>query len=334
MQEPTKPLSRTARALIGAMMLAYAAAAAPPGDRAPKMNCVFPEAAFMHAGKGGRGIDVTRAPFNARGDGVTDDTDALIRAYEFVLAEMDKVDWNPAGPMTEKVEYILYLPNGTYLVSDTIIYREPWRQYPMSPRKLKATGKKVFEKLVRLRFFGQSREGAVIRLRDGCPGYQAGGKAVLSFGKADLNNAVAYNAVRNLTIDTGSGNPGAIGLDFCGANNSGLHNVGIRSEDGAGIAGIDIRMSPTMGYHDDLVISGFDVGIRMTPYHMTHNCFEYVTLTGQKQAAVQIATTPKPFRRPWIRASALSSSRARPTASRRESAYRSPYIASWHSTAV
>jgi len=44
------------------------------GDRHPAVNLVYPEAAFMHAGKGGRLVDVTKPPFNAKGDGKTDDT--------------------------------------------------------------------------------------------------------------------------------------------------------------------------------------------------------------------------------------------------------------------
>jgi hypothetical protein len=64
-----------------------------------------------------------------------------------------------------------------------------------------------------------------------------------------------------MTIDTGKGNPAAIGLDFCGANNSGIHNVTITSGDGQGVAGIDIRICPAMGFHDDITVQGFDPSI-------------------------------------------------------------------------
>jgi len=64
--------------------------ASEPGDRHPKLNCVYPPDVFLHAGKGGRVIDVAKDPFNAKGDSVTDDTAAMIKAYDFVLAEMDK----------------------------------------------------------------------------------------------------------------------------------------------------------------------------------------------------------------------------------------------------
>jgi hypothetical protein len=265
--------------------MGLADAGATPGDRHPDLNCLYPPDVFLHADKGGRVIDVTQPPFAARGDGKTDDTVALVRAYDWVLAQMDKFDWTGAGPRSPLCEYVIYLPNGTYLVSDTVVYSGPWRSYPESEKKKEG---RVFERLVRLRFIGQSRDKTIIRLKDHCPGFAEGAKPVISFGKADLNNAVAFNTFRNITVDTGKGNPAAVGLDFCGANNSGIHNVAIVSGDGRGVAGIDIRICPTMGFHDDITVRGFDHGIRMTPYHMTHNSFEYVTLEGQHKAAVTL----------------------------------------------
>jgi len=256
-----------------------------PGDRHPQLDYVLPADVFVDAGQGGRVLNVTKPPFNAKADGITDDTAALVRAYDWVLAEMDNYEWTGAGPRSPLCEYVIYLPNGTYLVSDTVIYSGPWRSYPESANKKDG---RIFERLVRIRFIGQSRDKTIIRLKDHCPGFHDGAKPVVSFGKADLNNAVACNMFRNITIDTGKGNPAAIGLDFCGANNSGIHNVTIVSGDGQGVAGIDIRICPTMGFHDDITVQGFDYGIRMTPYHMTHNCFEYVTLEGQNVAGVSL----------------------------------------------
>ncbi|MFZ5829442.1 MAG: glycosyl hydrolase family 28-related protein [Planctomycetota bacterium] len=259
-------------------------------DRRPQVNCVYPDAAFLHAQRGGRILDVTKAPFHAKGDGKTDDTQALVKAYDYVLAEMDKYEWTPAGPQSDLPQYVVYLPDGTYLVSDTVIYSGPWRKYPGEAKGGKAArqGRRVFERLVRIRFIGQSREKTIIRLKDNCPGFGEAPKPVVSFGKSDLNNAVAYNTFRNITIHTGRGNDSAIGLEFCGANNSGIHNVAVVSGDGRGVAGIDIRISPSMGYHDDITVEGFDHGLRMQPYHMTHNSFEFVSLKGQRVSAVRV----------------------------------------------
>ena len=67
------------------------------GDRRPAINCIYPPAAMFGNGKGGTVLDITRAPFSAKGDGKTDDTAALVRAYDFVLREQDKFGYMAAG---------------------------------------------------------------------------------------------------------------------------------------------------------------------------------------------------------------------------------------------
>jgi hypothetical protein len=59
-------------------------------------NIVFPDDAGV--------IDVTRPPYNARGDGRTDDTAAIQKALTDNALE----------------NRIIYLPNGTYRISNTL----------------------------------------------------------------------------------------------------------------------------------------------------------------------------------------------------------------------
>jgi polygalacturonase len=62
-------------------------------------------------------MDVTKPPYSAKGDGKTDDTAAIQRALNDLMGQ----------------HRILYFPNGTYLVSKTLVWskknsngREAW----------------------------------------------------------------------------------------------------------------------------------------------------------------------------------------------------------------
>ena len=106
--------------LVGLALVCASALAA--GDRKRGVRCTYPEDAFYHAGEGGRVLDITKPPFNAAGDGKTDDTAAIVRAYDFILERLRTRD---SLGFTGKASYVIYLPAGTYVVSDTIIYSGP-----------------------------------------------------------------------------------------------------------------------------------------------------------------------------------------------------------------
>ena len=284
------------------------------GDRHPAINCVYPPEAFFHNNKGGTVLDITKAPFGAKGDGKTDDTQAFVKAYDFVLREQDKIGYsatamlntnpknfapNPEGypsdgpPKSNDASFIIYIPNGTYLVSDTIIYSMPDRT-PSKRRDVflrgsgtpeeKPTG---WERVIWIRFVGQERDKTVIRLKDNAPGFGVGQeKAVISYGKSAFNNRKAINALRNLTVDTGRGNAGAVAVDFTGANAAQISNVTLRSSDGLGSCGLLMKRPPVIGYHSDITIEGFDYGMVSRVGHATAPVFEWVTLRGQNQAGV------------------------------------------------
>jgi len=186
-------------------------------------------------------IDVTHPPYAAAGDGKTDDTAALQKA----LTD------HPSG------NRIIYLPNGTYLVSDTLRW----------PTGRPGSG----DDCKRVILQGQSRLGTIIRLKDNCPGFdkpladprykRPTGKGVIWTGQAPAQRF--RNAVRNLTIDTGKGNAGACGLKFI-ANNSGcVRSVLIRSGDSQGVNGLDLGYTNEQGpcLIKDVQVEGFDYGI-------------------------------------------------------------------------
>ena len=85
-----------------------------PGDRNPPINQIYPPAAFYHNGKGGRVLDVTQPPFNAKGDGVTDDTQALVSAMQFVRDNYEILQGPGFSYCAQKLNrnWIVYMPDG------------------------------------------------------------------------------------------------------------------------------------------------------------------------------------------------------------------------------
>ncbi|MGB2820111.1 MAG: glycoside hydrolase family 55 protein [Phycisphaerae bacterium] len=197
------------------------------------------------------GIVDVKARYGAKGDGVTDDTRAIQKA-------VDEVKGLPGT---------LYFPDGTYLVSDTLSQGG----VPHSRDRF-------------LVFQGQSEAGTVIRLKDNCPGFtdSAKPKVVLSVYDGKSTGDTMHGYVRNLSVNVGSGNPGAVGLRFMANNTGGMYHVTIRSGDprGRGKIGLDLRQSqigPCLIKH--VTVIGFDRGVE------THNSFaivlEHLTLKRQ-----------------------------------------------------
>jgi len=205
-------------------------------------NIVFPADAGI--------VDVTKPPYNAKADGQTDDTAALQKALD---------DYPAKGA-------IIYLPNGVYLVSDT----------------LRWGGNDGQQKDTILQ--GQSRAGTVVKLRDDCPGFEnpRAPKAVIYTGHAPAQRF--GNEIHNLTVDTGTGNIGACGIQFIANNQGGVYDVTIVSGDGHGVIGLD------MGYTDEqgpcliknVKVVGFDVGVRVAT-SVASETMEHITVEHQNK---------------------------------------------------
>ena len=261
-------------------------------------DVVFPGVLFTDGSSPGV-IDVTKPPFNADPSGTRDSTEALINAYETVYAAVSKYHPGQGVPNGKeraqtfwKANYIIYLPVGVYLVRDTIVYRSP----------LEAAGgwAERFQRLIR--FCGQNMEKTIIRLADEAPGFNdtQKPKAVIRFGKTpdgEVNNTVASSYFENITIDTGSGNPGAAGLMFAAANCGAVRDIIIRSTDGRGFCGLYLALSDTQCIYKNILIEGFDHGIVSLGDRAISQSFENITLRGQRIAGIRSGRASQSIRK-------------------------------------
>jgi hypothetical protein len=209
-----------------------------------------------------------KTKYGAKGDGVTDDTQAILRAIR------ENVGTNR----------VVYFPEGTYIVSDRLEWKD-------------TNGKWQSQ----LRLQGQNRTKTIIRLKDNAPSYNdpsnpravvytasglyvedaySGGKDYPAKGEG--NEAFA-NYVEDLTIDTGN-NRGAIALDYLANNTGAVRNVTLR---GQGFAGLDM----TRGWAGpalvkNLVVEGFDHGIRIGN-EVNGMTLEHISICNQKTVGLE-----------------------------------------------
>ena len=198
-------------------------------------------------------VDVTKPPYSAKGDGKSDDTAAIQRALADTMGQ----------------HKIVYLPNGTYLISATLAWSKK------NSGNLEAWGFNWIQ--------GQNAVKTVIRLADRSftdPQSPAAMMWCGGFGSADW----FHNYVQDMTFDIGRGNTGAVGLQFYSNNTGAIRNVAIVSQDGDGVAGLDLAHRDMNGplLTRNLVVRGFDIGIR-TGNAVNSQTFERITLVGQKK---------------------------------------------------
>jgi len=201
--------------------------------------------------------------FGARGDGLTDDTAAFQKAA------------------AEKAQN-LYLPAGTYIISDTLDFL---------PKRW------ILQ--------GQSREKTILRLKDGAPGFGdvTKPKPFISFfspfmeKKASTGQAFR-NSLYNLTIEVGANNPGAVALNYLNNNQGTVEGVTLRSRDPQrrGKAGLALVCNwPGPALIKNVRIEGFDFGVWSTigQYSMA---IEHLDLVGQREAGIWNGSQPLSIR--------------------------------------
>ena len=218
-------------------------------------------------------LNVKDPPYNAKGDGVTDDTVAIQSAITFSLNR----------PNNYSAMQFVYFPAGTYVVSNTLESRIATNGWSYGWR-------------AGLQLIGQSDTGTVIRLKDQAPGFGDPGnpKAVLRTGSEDpgnpdgSGNQAFRHSIYHLTIDTGAGNPGAVGLDYLASNRGAVEDVTIRSGDGEGFCGLSMmRQWPGPALIKRVRIEGFQSGVMVQHYEYSMT-FEHLTLIGQKKQGIYV----------------------------------------------
>jgi len=227
--------------------------------------------------------DLTQAPFHADPTGKSDSTQAIVAAMNAVtsltlgafgetLRELDamptlngyhpdgfenrKENGRLVGIFAARIPYAptLFLPEGEYLVSDTLCYTHA---------NLTNSGKSELNAQIRLRGAGAGK--TIIRLADNAEAFQGEApKPIVSVMKGERTNVAMSNYVEDLSIDVGSGNPAAVGLDFY-ANNSGCaRNLEICCPDGQAARGLMLGHNNYSGILlRGIRIRGFKTGLHL-----------------------------------------------------------------------
>ncbi len=200
------------------------------------------------------GIINLKTEYGAKGDGVTDDTAAIQAALN-------------DHPSADRV---LYLPDGVYRVSDT----------------LRWSRSRAGNEEKRIILQGQSTRHTIIRLADNTPAFSdpAKPKAVVWTGEKPAQRF--RNGIRTLTIHTGSGNPGAIGVQYIANNQGSMRNVLI-VDGGDGRIGLDLGYTSEQGpcLIKDVEVRGFDTGISCR-HGVNSITLENILLSGQRVAGL------------------------------------------------
>lgn len=219
-------------------------------SRTPINNLVYPADANL----------VNVRDYGAKGNGFTDDTAAIRQAVRENLTQ----------------HRTLFFPAGTYLVSDTIDWKDK---------------DGIFGAF--LTWQGESIGKTTIKLKNNAPGFDnpQQPKPIARSGSLGVSDNGAGNRAHNnyifdMTFDVGKNNPGAIGVDFNASNTGAMENVAIISRDGKGAVGLDLTREVGPCLIENVTVKGFDIGIRggSALYNVV---LENIRLENQNQVGIE-----------------------------------------------
>jgi len=192
----------------------------------------------------------------------------------------DLAAFQAALNVTVGTSRILYVPNGTYNFSG----RLNWGGIGLGG------------------FFtmqGQSKEGVILKLNDSAVGFTdpAAPRAFIDAYEGNTANQFR-NYLRDVTIDIGANNLGAIGLEFQANNTGRIENVTIRSSDPQkrGLTGLNQGFEfPGPLLIRNLTIDGFETGYVGAPQEYSV-VFENLTLRNQRTRGIYVWRLPLQIR--------------------------------------
>jgi len=193
---------------------------------------------------------------------------------------------------------VLYLPAGTYNVSDTLW----WEKTPNGGDR---------EWTCYFSIIGENRDTTIIKMADNGypnpPNYDPSNfhpNAV--FYTAAVNgvnsgydpvtgssNAAFQNSIWNLTIDVGSNNPGVVGIDYHVTNQGSIKDVRIISTDATKHGYAGIRMSRGIigpGLIKNVEVDGFELGMFFQNMQ-TVMTLEHINLLNQREYGLYVKGT-------------------------------------------
>ncbi len=147
----------------------------------------------------------------------------------------------------------IYFPNGQYDIIEPLA---------------EETKAAIFvEENSRTSYWGESRDGVILKVADDHPDFQDPENPKAIFGMQTSPGFGFHSPVRNMTFNIGKSNEGAIGVQYFSNNGGTLGNVRIISEESAGqrvgVTGIDLKMDNSGPLLiDNVEIIGFDAGIQ------------------------------------------------------------------------
>jgi hypothetical protein len=220
--------------------------------------------------------------FGAKGDRVTDDTAAINKAIAASSPTPNTGDfWGQAK--------IVYFPAGTYIISAPLIKKD-------------GAGNPTYGMVL----IGESETTTTLKLASGAAGF---GDPAHPLGMIHPNsdaaagwaplpgdgNAAYQNTIQDLTIDIGTGNSGAIGIDYLASNLGAIRNVTVQAPSGSdGVTGIQMtRQDIGPALLENVTVVGFPVGLDVAnlQYSLTldHVALNNQTVAGLRNAQNQIA---------------------------------------------